>query len=208
MSTNRFCTIFLTLLLLFCLTACRTQTPVSGPTQPQEPVKLTQAQLDAIEEYLNDTANNGFVGDNDYAAPSEIDLNNVFYNGAGINVDFDNWDDTEKQAVLDATGWQAFENRPLKITREAANALLLEKCGLSLAEFPEGLPKNYHYVEAYDAFYTMHGDTNYAPITVSEGEIDKDGRYIVLYATAFGETKSVTLLKTTKGYQFISNSKN
>jgi len=99
-----------------------------------------------------------------------------------------------------------FFNPPIKIKRADANALLLEKCGLSLQDFGDTL-YFFDYVESYDAYYIMHGDTNYSHITVVDGMIDQNNNYVVnYYLTDFCKLiYTVTLRKTDKGYQFISN---
>jgi len=226
MLIKRCIAIFLCLLLLASLAACGTQTPATDPsgdtqasvtdpsdptdpTNPTDPVDpddpnpsqtrpLTQDELSAIEEYLKDPANNGFLCSK-YTSPKEIDLFEAFYNGAGLQFGTHHWSEGEAEAVLAAIGWQEYFNPPIKIPREAANALLMEKCGLTLADFPEGIRK-FHYVEAYDAYYHMHGDTNRVDVTVVRGQIDKDGRYIIYYNNAL-----LTLLKTDSGYRFVSN---
>ena len=167
---------------------------------------LTAAQLQAFEDFLNDPANNGFVGENLYTSPDKIDLNAVFYDGAGIGIPSWEWDDEEKQGVLDAVGWEEYFNAAIKIPRAEADRLLQERLGLSLADFHNKI-SDFHYVEAYDAYYTMHGDTNLLPITVLDGEIDENGVYTVHYTSEYSSdgTFTVTLCKTEEGLRFLSN---
>ncbi|MBE6926731.1 MAG: hypothetical protein E7461_07800 [Ruminococcaceae bacterium] len=216
---KRTCAIIFSFILLLFLSACTTDVPNSpqpteppvttAPSDPSEPATLTQADLQAIEDFLNDVENNGFVGSNCYTSPSEIELLWVFYDGAGIAVPLSQWSDGEAEAVLAATGWEDFFNYPTKIPAAAANAYLLEKCGTPLSAFNNGTIPGFHYVESYDAYYTMHGDTNRTYITVESGHIDENGHYIIRYAVAYdcptGDIYTVTLRKTNAGYQFISN---
>lgn len=180
-----------------------TTTPTTTPSQPGT---LSQAQLEEIQNFLNDSSNNGFVVHNNYTSADEINLNWVFYDGAGISVGIESFSADEKQAVLAAGGWNEFFNPPIKIKRADANALLLEKCGLSLQDFRDTL-YFFVYVESYDAYYIMHGDMNYSHITVVDGMIDQNNNYVVnYYITDFcKQIYTVTLRKTDKGYQFISN---
>ncbi len=177
---------------------------VDDLTLPTTP--LTAAQLQAFEDFLNDPATNGFVGYNFYSSPDKIDLNAVFYDGAGIGIPSWEWDDEEKQGVLDAVGWEEYFTTAIKIPRAEADRLLQERLGLSLADFDNKIP-HFHFVEAYDAYYDMHGDTNLLPITVLGGEIDKNGRYIVRYANEdyLDEVFTVTLCRTDEGFRFLSN---
>jgi len=236
MLIKRCIAIFLCLLLLTSFAACHAKTPDSEPigstqppivdstdptdptdsTSPPKVIHITQdGELRAIEAYLNDQANNGFISNNYYTSPEKIDLKKVFYDGAGIKQASSLWAEGEKQAVLSATGWQAY-NPLTKIPREAANSFLLEKCGLSLDDFQGAIP-DFKYVEAYDAFYHAHEDLNYRRVTVLSAQIDKKGQHIVYYSipcyTAPDYTQrpanyTVTLLKTDSGYQFISNVEN
>lgn len=197
-----------------------TQPSDSAPTEPTEPivpsdpetVSVTQDELQTIEAYLNDLENNGFVGSNCYNSPSEIQLLWVFYDGAGIGLDMVQWAEGEAEAVLAAIGWEEFFNSPIKIPAAAANAYLLEKCGKPLSAFNGGTIQDFHYVESYDAYYTMHGDTNRTSIKVESGKIDETGHYIIRYAIAYGsptgQTFTVTLRKAGNGFQFLSNVEN
>ena len=216
---KKFSIVVLSFVLLLSLSACTTNTPInrqpsepttpSAPTEPSEAPALTQADLKEIEDFLNDVENNGFVGSNCYTSPSEIELLWVFYDGAGIGLDMAQWAEGEAETVLDTVGWKDFFNSPMKITAAAANAYLLEKCGAPLSAFNNGTIPGFHYVESYDAYYTMHGDTYRKSITVESGQIDENGHYIIRYAVAYacptGDIYTVALRKTSTGYQFISN---
>ncbi len=209
-----FCSCILFLLVLFSFSACANYIPQptepSAPTRPADPSTLTQADLKEIEDFLNDVENNGFVGSNCYTSPSEIELLWVFYDGAGIGLDMAQWAEGEADAVLAAIGWEEFFNSPIKIPAAAANAYLLEKCGKPLSAFNSGTIQDFHYVESYDAYYTMHGDTNLTYITVLSGEVDgTSGYYIIHYQSQWNDqTFTVVLNKVEKGYQFISNTEN
>lgn len=217
MSTKHFSSILAVLLLVFFLAACGTQTPATEPTDDTAPPNLSyesyMEELRAIEAFLNDRANNGFISNNFYTSPSEIDLYRVFYDGAGIKVPTNRWAKEEEQAVRNATGWHSAANYMIKIPYDAANAFLAEKCGLSLADF-QGTIQNFQYVEAYDAFYHMHEDLNYHRINVGVIHLEEGGRYTAFYTihniTSSNPTQrpvnyAVTLQKTDNGYLFISN---
>ncbi len=179
----------------------------NGYTTQPIPGTLTAAQLQAFEDFLNDPENNGFVGFNRYPSPDKIDLNAVFYDGAGFETNLDQWSEAEKQAVLAALDWGDFIQQPTKIPRAYADRLLKKKLGLYLADFNNEI-RYFTYVEACDAYYDIHGDTNVMHITVLGGEIDKNGRYIVRYANEdylLDEVFTVTLCKTEEGFRFLSN---
>lgn len=223
MLTKRCVALILCLLLVFSLAACSTQAPATDPSDSTPPTDGTPSsyesymeELHTIEAFLNDRANNGFVSNNLYTSPSEIDLYRVFYDGAGIKQAINQWAEAEAQAVLNATGWQATASSLAKIPYEAANAFLLEKCGLSFTDFPT-TEQQLRYVEAYDAIYLTHTGLNYHRINVTIVHIEDDGRRTVYYTipdcTPSDHTQRpanyiATLQKTDSGYQFISNVEN
>ena len=186
-----------------------TEAPTEEPTSAAlpEPGPVTQDEQRAIEEYLNAAENYGFVCSNYYNSPSDIALLWVFQYGAGIGVEMDQWAEGEAEAVLKALGWSKFSSPTVKIPKEKANALLLEKCGRSLSDWKN---VSFPYVKAYDAYYiTVTGEEWCYPISVTGGEIDENGHYIIRYTFAYecptGDMYTVTLRKTNGGYQFISN---
>ena len=193
-------------------TEAPTEKPTEGPTESitpdlPEPGPVSQEELCVIEEYLNASENYGFVCSNYYNSPSDIALLWVFQYGAGIGVEMDQWAEGEAEAVLKALGWSKFSSPTVKIPKEKANALLLKKCGRSLSDWKN---VSFPYVKAYDAYYiTVTGEEWCYPISVTGGEIDENGHYIIRYTFAYecptGDMYTVTLRKTYSGYQFISN---
>ena len=61
------------------------------------------------------------------------------------------------------------------------------------------------YLEEYDAYYLLHGDTNFQRCTVTSLEQNEDGTITLTYEQESGE-KGIVTLKGSKGsYQFVSN---
>ncbi len=206
---KRWSCFLLSVCLLFAMTGCASQGVTSDPdSSPASPRPIAVTQTAEIQEYLNDTANNGFIAHNYYTSPEKIDLYYALYDGAGIGtVGITDWSEQEKQDVLTAAGWDEYHCPPLKVTRAAFEALVQEKTGLSAKDFERDITQSFHYIEAYDAYYAMHGDTNYDPITVISGETDGDGHYVIEYVSNNDAERRaiVTLRKGDVGYQFISN---
>ncbi len=171
--------------------------------------EINQDELSEIEEYLNKIENNGFISSNYYNSPEEIDITRVFYDGAGIKIGLNQWDEGESDAVLSAMNLDEFYTSPFKIRYSDADEHLKEKCGLSLESFNNAIGY-FTFVEAYDAFYTMRSDTNFMTVSVSDGVVNENGTLKVNYTSSFIKDSSftVTLRKTENGYQFISNIKN
>lgn len=192
------------------ITTTSVPTTTTAPiTEPPQPITLSQAQLEEIQSFLNDDANNGFVGVNRYNSPTEIRLSSIFCNSAEIQIEKEQWAEGEAEAVLKALEWSEFYSPLAKVPREAINALMLEKFGLPLSAWKTSPYGGYWYVEAYDAYYYTLGDDIRFPVITKSGQIDEMGQYIINYAIFDGcfsdDMYTVTLSKTDKGYQFISN---
>lgn len=185
-------------------------TTTTAPIIPTpQPGTLSKAQLEEIQSFLNDDANNGFVGVNRYTSPTEIRLSSIFRNSAEIQIEKEQWAEGEAEAVLKALEWSEFYSPLAKVPREAINALMLEKFGLPLSAWKTSPYGGYWYVEAYDAYYYTLGDDIRFPVITKSGQIDENGQYIINYAIFDGcfsdDMYTVTLSKTDKGYRFISN---
>ena len=182
----------------------------ANPSSDEGKTKTTleEQKIVEIQKYLNDVSNNGFLCNNLYSSPKDVNLGSVFYDGAGIsnsgNLD---WSEEEKSDVLAATHWEDYSNPPLKLIKTDIDAFLLKKIGISLENVSNGMT-DFFYVDKYNAYYTMHGDTNYHTVDVSDAQLDEAGLYVVNYmATDLTDKYTVTLKKTDDGYRFVSNSK-
>ena len=164
--------------------------------------ELTAAEKQELEDYLNATENNGLVGCQ-YATPQDVPLDWMFYDGAGIGSwDMSAWSEEEKQALLAHPGWEEFYVGVMKLPASAVAATVEEKLGIPLSAVSQGL--DYHYLEEYDAYYTMHSDTNMLRVTVTGGRVAGQD-YIVEYIADSEESFTVVLRRTENGYQFVSN---
>ncbi|WP_419015825.1 M56 family metallopeptidase [Dysosmobacter sp.] len=140
-----------------------------------------------------------------YAGPQDINLFDLFYNGAGT------WD-APSQAELEQLGVLAVDGSQIcptyKLTTAAMDAFLLENTGLTLAQTNKVDLDAFDYLPDYDAYYLTKGDTNYRSVTFTSGE--REGSYIRLYWKDFyygSETNEcVTLLDRGEGqYWFVSH---
>lgn len=188
----------------FIFAGCAGTPPVCAPAEdtPNEAnvqtVALTEAQITEIEAFLNDSANNGFVGSlNQYTSPQEVDLQLALYDGAGISRSYDELSEEEKQVIF-RTPMTHFVFKEADI-----EAFLQEKVGVSLSEITVGLEAfdNYEECALYDL---QHTDTNYLEVDVTGGQVEGD-RYSVQYTEPYFGDYVVTLIKTESGYRFFSN---
>lgn len=140
-----------------------------------------------------------------YAGPQDINLFDLFYNGAGT------WE-APSQAELEQLGVLAEDGSQIcptyKLTTAAMDAFLLENTGLTLAQTNKVDLDAFDYLPGYDAYYLTKGDTNYRSVTFTSGE--REGSYIRLYWKDFyygSETNEcVTLLDRGEGqYWFVSH---
>lgn len=140
-----------------------------------------------------------------YAGPQDINLFDLFYNGAGT------WD-APSQAELEQLGVLAVDGSQIcptyKLTTAAMDAFLLENTGLTLAQTNKVDLDAFDYLPDYDAYYLTKGDTNYRSVTFTGGE--REGSYIRLYWKGYfygSETNEcVTLLDRGDGqYWFVSH---
>lgn len=140
-----------------------------------------------------------------YAGPQDINLFDLFYNGAGT------WD-APSQAELEQLGVLAVDGSQIcptyKLTTAAMDAFLLENTGLTLAQTNKVDLDAFDYLPDYDAYYLTKGDTNYRSVTFTSGE--REGSYIRLYWKDYfygSETNEcVILLDRGEGqYWFVSH---
>ena len=186
---------------------CLTPVEESSYTEPIPVELMTADEMAKMQDFLNEISNNGLVGSlNLYDAPSRASLGEMFYQGAGIS-DQD-WEEGEMQALLAATGWEELYTSVTKVPAMGVQQQVLDKLGLELGEMASTMEQEgFVYLEAYDAYYHMHGDTNYAAVTVVDGMKSADGTYYVQYQLdGFpGDVYKVTLKKTENGLHFVSN---
>lgn len=161
--------------------------------------ELTQAELEEAERFVNE--NNRFLL-SEYAAPEDIDLNEVFYNG----LDSSGIPDEEKEAYLKASGEEELYTDLVRVNAAEADEYLLERTGLGLEDFHKGLL--FLYLPAYDAYYAQVGDSNACGFRCLDG-VEQDGRYLVRFVgdlyTSIRCECTVTLVPYKNGFRFAAN---
>lgn len=182
-------------------TVSETETAVSGPRT------LSEEELEAFTEYINTGDNRGNYGFllSSYSAPSDINLAEVFYSGAGLEEGRES--EEERADYLEATGDEEIYTDLIHLTTTQLDTFLLKKTGLSYSQMKNPLP--WVYLPEWDTYYWQCGDTNYTTFTCIEGAVSGDGLYTLrfvpdyyVYGIGDCETK---LKKNGTGYQFLSN---
>ncbi|MCM1047411.1 MAG: hypothetical protein NC433_03205 [Clostridiales bacterium] len=161
--------------------------------------ELTQEEMDFFTEFMNSMENNGFLN-SEYLTPVDVDLNEVFYNGAGISEH--SLTDEENAAYEEETGWVVSTDIE-KLTTEEIDNFLINKTGYSFLEMNK--PLGWLYLEQYDVYISEHGDTNWRAFTCIGGKIEGD-IYEIYYTTEFGQEDGIlTLKKNGEDYLIVSN---
>ena len=135
--------------------------------------KMDSGKLAELEAYLNEESSYGFLLSS-YEQPQEIDLNQVFYAGAG----FEQKGITEKERKL------LLERMPVKeitmpvnkVREEDVEALLKQKTGLSHEEFlhPLGDLEEWAHIGRYNSWYTLNAETNRKQILCTDAWEQED----------------------------------
>lgn len=174
------------------------QTAADVPKRP-----LTQEELRGFEEYLNRADNYGFLL-SDYRSPEYINLDEVFYSGAGLEQP--QLTEDERDMYLETVGQPELYTDMVRLETEQIDAFLAEKTGLTLDRMKTGL--QWVYLPRYDRYYAEHGDTNMRSFFCARGETDS-GKYRIWCLSdgysQFNLESIVTLKKVSSGYQFLSN---
>ncbi|MBQ2901854.1 MAG: hypothetical protein IJE49_08405 [Agathobacter sp.] len=95
-----------------------------------------------------------------------------------------------------------------KVTIAEMDAALLTYTGLSYEKTNKVGMNSFYYLEKYDAYYYMAGDTSYSTYDILSGEKHADGTITLQYCSAHNipaDVYEVTIRKVGDEYQFLSN---
>ena len=133
----------------------------------------TSEQLKKYEKDFNTLEINGFIiSTNTYTKPSEIDLEQVFYNGAGFNNEVSKEELEEYKKIRNY-----YETDIVKITTKQAEKVYYDNTGEKLENLKERL-KNWTYIEKYDAYYKEISDINFEEVHCIKGIMDKQNNIL------------------------------
>lgn len=165
---------------------------------------LSDEEKEKITAFLNDKENNGFVDEmNIYSSIEDCDLNLVFYNSGFTPVK------GEEEDYLKIVGLEEQHTDIFKVTTVEAQKTYFKTTGKHITkEELKNRLSNWIYMEKYDAFYSMHGDTNYDPKEIGSSTVNEMGEYVLgLYNANGYKSSTVTLRANGDNYIFISNIK-
>ena len=150
----------------------------SHPIQGE--IKQVDAQiLEELQAFLNEDSSYGFLLSS-YDIPEEIDLNQLFYSGAGFKQE--ELTEKEKELLLDRIPQKEIRTPVVKLKKEQAEELLSQKAGISYDESRHPLDQEdgWAYINRYGTWYALRGDTNRQYINCSDAWQQGD-LYIIHY---------------------------
>lgn len=142
-----------------------------------------------------------------YYKPNEMDLFELFYYGSGIEEEIS---EEELARILTEEEFSLYLKEgitPLnciKISRANMDAVLLKYAGITLSETGWNRMGEFTYLDEYEAYYRLHGDSNARPgVSFSGGE--REGMIVRLFYSDQDEDITLTLREKDDGYIFVSN---
>ena len=170
------------------------------------PGTLTNEEIAAFNtDFFNsgtDNMNNMLLS-SEYSSPEEIDLFQLFYNGVSGAKSQTSEDELALLAELRS---DAPYLDITKVTVNDMDAFLQENLGLKMEETQKTGLDEFIYLEKYDSYYVIAGDTNFDWCTVISGIWESDDRLTLEYEKEHERGRwLVTLQKKDDGYLFVSN---
>lgn len=189
----RFFTMFVFLILI--ISGCQS-----------EPDVLSESEVEVFStEFFNggtDNMNNMLLS-SEYSRPEEINLFELFYNG--MKGAYAQISEAELAALTELCMDAPYLDI-MKVTTEEMDTFLQKNMGIGLEQTQKKGLDSFYYLEEYDSYYLVHGDTNFAWCTVVSGTWIDDNMLEMEYEKEYEEGRwIVTLQKTETGYLFVSN---
>ncbi|QFJ53679.1 hypothetical protein [Pseudobutyrivibrio xylanivorans] len=214
---------FLTMLSLFmvgALVACGSKDEaaeeISGEAltatveESEDAADLTQEELDAFTELFDTSEYDGFLV-RPFNSVDEIEWGEVFYNGAGIEAT--DVTEEEREACYKAMGIGDGEEFGDLVVLRAADVkkFVEEHAGADYEDVKNTIYADY--LEEYDSFYSLHGDTNWMSFTCKSGKKLDDTYVLQLSNDSYVDEPNnweypdieVTLIKNGDVYKMVSN---
>ncbi len=175
-----------------------------GPSESEAdsgtlPVELTVEELRAFTDFVNQAENNGFLL-SQYDMVSGADLNEILYNGAGM--ESQPLSEAERRAYEEA-GYSV-ETDLTRLTTAQIEVFLQRKAGIGMADMTGGL--DWVYLEATDCYVFQHGDTNFCTFVCTGGRRAGEVYELRFKAASDYVSDCIAVLRDRNGdYQFVSN---
>lgn len=134
-----------------------------------------------------------------YNSPKDVDLEELFYNGFGLEINDSDRKFLEKQnAELDYD--------VIKLPKSEMDKIMLKYFGISLSESNWNGIEKFYYNQETDTYYLIHNDFHQWQIEIWDQCIDEMGNINVVYSKKDDERKCITIIKKEdENYIFLSN---
>ena len=168
---------------------------------------LTEDELD----YFNQEFFNGSTGNmhnqfltSEYTSPGEINLFELFYNGIdGTDAQLSR---TEREQLSELEPMTEYSG-VIKVTRQEMDQVQEGGLGMGLTDTQQQGLEQFHYLEQSNAYYLVHGDTNFQWCTITSGTHISDQQVQLQYTKDDGTAWEVTMESRGDSYVFCSNVK-
>ena len=168
-----------------------------------KPTALSEEEIQFFTDFIQKMENYGFLL-SAYDTPEYVNLEEVFYGGAGIG---EVMSDEEIAAYLTAYQQEELYTDCVKVSRERMGAFLRSKLGIGLEEIRE--PFTWRYLSEFDSYYHEAGDTNYTSYDCIEGVREGDLYTLRFHTDWFWDDPrsdcETVIRKSGEEYQFVSN---
>lgn len=181
---------------------------------PEEPapdiVALTEEELEWFETEFFNTEENRIINmfmTSEYFYAKDIDLRQLFYGGT-YAIDASPVSEEEEQLLKER--YDIMELDICKVTTDEMDAILQKYLGMTLEETNKIGIDGLYYLEEYDAYYSVAGDTEYMRYDMDYGWKNVNGTITIEYThdqtlSSDKELYSVTLKEVDGNYYFVSN---
>ena len=128
--------------------------PIQGEITQSDP-----QTLEMLQSYLNEDSSYGFLLSS-YDIPEEIDLNQVFYSGAGYEQK--ELTKKEKELLLQRIPQDEISTPVVKVTDEQVDTLLRQKAGITYDEAKKSFKEEdgWEHIGRMEAWYALRRDSN------------------------------------------------
>ncbi|MCI2049390.1 MAG: hypothetical protein LKJ76_06665 [Lachnospiraceae bacterium] len=135
-------------------------------------ITMTQDEVKKVSAALNIKSQYGFLL-SEYTDVRDVDLNEIFYSGAGLKEPEDAGKCANFYKSLRLEDEDALDQMDyVVLTSSQISSYLKKYTGYTLGQMKTRLTdgNNWYYVKKYDSYICWHGDTNAVPITFTEGK--------------------------------------
>ena len=175
------------------------------------PRELSKQELQDFTAWISAKDNYGFLL-SEYERPQDINLDEVFYAGAGLELS--SLKEEETAAYLEANEQEEIYTDTIRLSTKQIQEFVLEKTGIVYEDM--AIPLSWIYLADYDIYVSEHGDTNYSNYSCVSGQqigedtyeldcVPGDDHAPSPFSSCPFSSCQVTLKKSENGYQFCSN---